>query len=118
MDKHQVALILEEIALLLEIKGENPFKTRAYTNVARELEGLEDDLEILAREGRLSAGPRSSSSSWLRWCTAPSRPAAQREPPHGPFRALVFSSRGSGSRSPAYRSWPHRSRPHRGSSGS
>lgn len=53
MDKLKVAEILEEIGLLLELKGENPFKTRAYYNVARELEGMSEDLEILAREDRL-----------------------------------------------------------------
>ena len=30
MDKDQVAEILVEIGTLLELKGENPFKTRAY----------------------------------------------------------------------------------------
>ena len=40
MDKEQVAAILNEIGILLELKGENPFKTRAYTNAARTLVGL------------------------------------------------------------------------------
>jgi len=30
MDKEKVAEILVEIGTLLELKGENPFKTRAY----------------------------------------------------------------------------------------
>src|SRR5258708_4426333 len=34
MDKDQVAAILSEIGILLELKGENPFKTRAYANAA------------------------------------------------------------------------------------
>jgi DNA polymerase (family 10) len=38
MTKDQVAGILEEIAVLLELKGENPFKSRAYSNAARALE--------------------------------------------------------------------------------
>lgn len=29
MDKEQVAAVLTEIGTLLELKGENPFKTRA-----------------------------------------------------------------------------------------
>lgn len=53
MDKHQVADILNEIALLLELKGENPFKTRAYINGARTLESLEESLETLIEEERL-----------------------------------------------------------------
>ncbi len=53
MDKHQVADILNEIALLLELKGENPFKTRAYTTGARTLESLEESLEMIVEENRL-----------------------------------------------------------------
>lgn len=54
MDKHQVADILNEIGLLLELKGENPFKTRAYANGARVLEGLNESLETIVAENRLS----------------------------------------------------------------
>jgi DNA polymerase (family 10) len=53
MDKKQVAAILEEIATLLELKGENPFKTRAYNNAARALEGLTEDLAELVASRRL-----------------------------------------------------------------
>src|SRR5574341_682952 len=54
IDKQEVGRILEEIGVLLEIKGENPFKTRAYANAARVIEGFEGDLDPLVREGRLS----------------------------------------------------------------
>ena len=53
MNKDQVAAILSEIAVLLELKGENPFKTRAYHNAARTLEGLVEPLEKLVAEQRL-----------------------------------------------------------------
>jgi DNA polymerase (family X) len=53
VDKNQVADILNEIGLLLELKGENPFKTRAYANGARVLEGLNEPLETIVAEGRL-----------------------------------------------------------------
>ena len=53
MDKDQVADVLQEIGVLLELKGENPFKTRAYTNAARTLEGLEESLDTLIAEKRL-----------------------------------------------------------------
>ncbi|MEW6304097.1 MAG: DNA polymerase/3'-5' exonuclease PolX [Verrucomicrobiota bacterium] len=53
MDKDQVAAILTEIGTLLELKGENPFKTRAYVNAARTLEGLTEPLEQLIAEDRL-----------------------------------------------------------------
>jgi DNA polymerase (family 10) len=38
MTKSEIAGILEQIAALLELKGENPFKIRAYTNAARAIE--------------------------------------------------------------------------------
>jgi DNA polymerase (family 10) len=53
MDKEQVAEILIEIGVLLELKGENPFKTRAYANAARTLEQLPEPLSKVVAEGRL-----------------------------------------------------------------
>src|SRR4051812_22653902 len=53
MDKDQVAQLLVEISVLLELKGENPFKARAYTNAARALEGLSEPLDKLIRDNRL-----------------------------------------------------------------
>jgi len=53
MDKDQVASILVEIGTLLELKGENPFKSRAYQNAARTLEGLTEPLEKIVAEDRL-----------------------------------------------------------------
>src|SRR5437667_8254857 len=38
MTREEIAGILEQIATLLELKGENPFKVRAYTNAARAIE--------------------------------------------------------------------------------
>ena len=53
MDKEHVAEILSEIGTLLELKGENPFKTRAYSNGARTLESLTEPLDKLVAEKRL-----------------------------------------------------------------
>jgi DNA polymerase (family X) len=53
MDRKQVAVLLEEIASLLELKGENPFKARAYAVAARSLDGLEEDFAKVVTEGRL-----------------------------------------------------------------
>jgi DNA polymerase (family X) len=53
MDKEHVAEILIEIGTLLELKGENPFKTRAYGNAARTIEGLSEPLTTLVAEKRL-----------------------------------------------------------------
>lgn len=53
MDKNKIAEILVEIGVLLELKGENPFKTRAYSNAARVLENLDEPLATLIKEERL-----------------------------------------------------------------
>ena len=53
MSKDDIITVLENIARLLELKGENPFKVRAYTNAARALETLTEPLEKLVEEERL-----------------------------------------------------------------
>ena len=53
MDKDAVSSVLKEIGVFLELKGENPFKTRAYVNGARIIEGLTEPLETLIKEDRL-----------------------------------------------------------------
>jgi len=57
LDKRRAAAIFQEIAALLELKGANPFKVRAFTNGARSILALEADLETMVREGRLSEIP-------------------------------------------------------------
>ena len=42
MTKNEIADLLTEIATLLELKGENPFKVRAYQAGARALEAIEE----------------------------------------------------------------------------
>ncbi len=53
MDKDRVAGVLAEMGVLLELKGENPFKTRAYAAAARTVENLTEPLETLIAENRL-----------------------------------------------------------------
>ncbi|HKS37475.1 MAG TPA: DNA polymerase/3'-5' exonuclease PolX [Verrucomicrobiae bacterium] len=53
MDKDRIAEILTEIGTLLELKGENPFKARAYEGAARALEALSEPLEKVVAEDRL-----------------------------------------------------------------
>lgn len=53
VDKNDIADVLNEIAVLLELQGENPFKTRAYQTGARALETLAEPLETLITEKRL-----------------------------------------------------------------
>lgn len=57
MDKHEIASLFDEIAVLLELQGENAFKIRAYHNAARALESLDEDLETVVDEGRLREVP-------------------------------------------------------------
>jgi DNA polymerase (family 10) len=57
MTKTEIAAILEEIAALLELKGENPFKIRAYTNAARSLETFGGNLSNLQDEEALAKIP-------------------------------------------------------------
>ena len=57
MDKHDLSRIFNEIGLLLELKSENPFKTRAYYNAARTIENLTEDLAKIIEEGRVSELP-------------------------------------------------------------
>lgn len=45
MDKNSIIKTLEEIATMLELKDENPFKIRAYQNAAKALETSEIDLD-------------------------------------------------------------------------
>ncbi len=54
MDRDEIVEILEEIAVLLQIKGENTFKSRAYENAARALERTGGSLGTLVEEGRLA----------------------------------------------------------------
>jgi DNA polymerase (family 10) len=55
ISKKDVVCILEEIAVLLELKGESPFKAIAYANAARRLESIGEDLHDLVRRGGLSS---------------------------------------------------------------
>lgn len=53
MDKNNIAAVLEEISVLLELKDENAFKVRAYQSGARALESLDEDLDTVIKEKRL-----------------------------------------------------------------
>lgn len=57
MTNWEIAGIFEEIADLLEILGENPFKVRAYRKAARVLENFYLEAEKLVKESRLKEIP-------------------------------------------------------------
>jgi DNA polymerase (family 10) len=57
MTKEEIATALEEIATLLELKGENPFKIRAYANAARSIEAWGASFSDLQNEETLEKIP-------------------------------------------------------------
>lgn len=53
MNREEMADVLERIALLLELKGENPFKVRAYRQGAETVLAMEGDVVELAKNDEL-----------------------------------------------------------------
>jgi len=47
----EIASIFTQLADLLEIRGEDPFRTRAYRNAARTIENLGKDLSKMVEAG-------------------------------------------------------------------
>jgi DNA polymerase (family X) len=54
MDKKRIAEILDEMGTLLELKGENPFRSRAFHNASQVISGLTDDLSTLTESHSLT----------------------------------------------------------------
>jgi DNA polymerase (family 10) len=57
MRNAEVAGVLYDISELLELKGENIFKVRAYAKAARAIEGMTKDIEEVAARGELTEIP-------------------------------------------------------------
>lgn len=57
MKNHEIARLFDRMADLLEVKGENRFRIRAYRRAALNIESLTEDIEVLAREQRLEDIP-------------------------------------------------------------
>lgn len=57
MTRETIAGILEKIGQLLELKGDNPFKVRAYKNGAEIVRSHPGDIIAMARDGRLGEVP-------------------------------------------------------------
>jgi DNA polymerase (family 10) len=51
MENLEIVSVLQEVADLLEIKGANPFRVRAYRNAARTLQGLTRPLSSMVEAG-------------------------------------------------------------------
>lgn len=57
MKNSAIAKVFQEIADLLELKEENPFKIRAYQKVARTIENLPVEVEQVMKDGKLQEIP-------------------------------------------------------------
>ena len=53
ISRDEIAAVLDEIALLMEIKGENPFKTRAYRNGAEIVRNFQGEIVAMAAADNL-----------------------------------------------------------------
>jgi len=57
MKNLEVTRIFRDIAKILEIKGGNPFRIRAYERAAQNIEGFSQDLDVFIQEDRLTEIP-------------------------------------------------------------
>jgi len=57
MKNSEVVRVFQDIAVLLELKRENPFKIRAYQKVAHSIKDLPVEVEQLVAEDRLKEVP-------------------------------------------------------------
>jgi DNA polymerase (family 10) len=57
MKNQEISDIFKEIAEILEMKGENVFRVRAYEHAARNIGSMPEDIELLIKEGRIKEIP-------------------------------------------------------------
>jgi DNA polymerase (family 10) len=57
MKNLEISSIFRNIVKILEIKGDNPFRIRAYERAAQNIEGLTEDIEDVIRQDRLTDIP-------------------------------------------------------------
>ena len=55
MNNKDIALALEEMATLMELNGENPFRIRSYSNAVRQIELLKEPATDLIAQGTLDS---------------------------------------------------------------
>jgi DNA polymerase (family 10) len=94
MKSYEIARLFERMADVLELKGANPFRIRAYRRAAQNLETLSEDVETLAREERLLEIPGVGAdlagkvTEYLRTGHVKEIDAACRTVPHGVVELL------------------------------
>ena len=100
MDRHAAARLLDSIASYQELKGENPFKVRAFANAARAVESFPGDLDAALASGDLAAakGVGKATLEVVREFAATGRSslleALRREVPDGLVEMLKISGLG------------------------
>ncbi len=57
MDNQQVCDIFREIAGLLELQGDDPFRVRSYRRAAQAIENMGESLRTIARRNELEKIP-------------------------------------------------------------
>ena len=119
MKNFEVARQFELMADILELKGENAFRIRAYRRAAQNLESLSEDIETVAREDRLEDIPGIGADlagkiqEYLRTGRIKEIAAASKGTPRGVVELLNIPGVGpgrpgcstSGSTSPGSTSW-------------
>jgi DNA polymerase (family 10) len=101
MDRHTIAHALEEMAGLLELRGENTFKVRAFQNAARTVEDFPGDLAAAVASGEFAGikGIGPGTLEVVRECLASGRSSAleslRAEVPAGLVTMLRISGMGS-----------------------
>jgi DNA polymerase (family 10) len=55
VENREAAALLDETATLMDLRGDNPFKIRAYQNVSRIIKGLETPLKDAVASGELAS---------------------------------------------------------------
>ena len=63
MKNREIAAMFNDIADMLEIKGESPYRITAYRRAARSLEGLTEDVAVIAKRDELEEIPGVGKST-------------------------------------------------------
>ena len=100
MDRHAAAHVLDQIASFLELKGENPFRVRAFRNAAQAVQNFGGDLDASVRDGSLGdvSGIGSATLDVMRDVSSTGRSAVlenlKREVPEGLVEMLRIQGLG------------------------
>src|SRR3954469_9035379 len=66
METARIARIIDEMGTLLEVRGENPFRCRAYHNAAQALKGMPSDLSEAIADGSLAETPGTGGTMYAK----------------------------------------------------